>query len=49
VARQGPQIRFVEVKTAKGRMQKTQAWWDGVLPVAILRSADEALAWSKEQ
>lgn len=46
---QGPQIRFVEVKVPKGRMQKTQRWWEGVFPVAIIRSAEQAIEWSKEQ
>jgi hypothetical protein len=40
---------FIECKTGKGKLRATQDWASQGLTVPILRSADEALAWSKEQ
>jgi predicted NUDIX family NTP pyrophosphohydrolase len=44
----GGRMRLVEVKTCKGKLRQTQQW-DAELKVAVLRSADEALDWSREQ
>jgi Holliday junction resolvase len=40
-------VRLVEVKRPKGKLRSTQQW-DAELDVAVLRSADDVIAWTKQ-
>lgn len=44
-------VRFVECKTKRGKLREgTQTKWeDDGLPVSILRSAEDVLAWHRQQ
>jgi hypothetical protein len=43
------QLRLIEVKTGKRMLRESQNWWEGLIPVTILRDAQQAISWSKEQ
>lgn len=50
LASKGGEIRLIEVKTGSAKLRDTQLWWDEMdMPVYVLRSRDQVLAWHQEQ
>ena len=45
------QMWFSEAKTGKGKLREgTQTWWaEEGLPVLVMRSAEDVLAWHRQQ